>query len=181
MESIAPHQPLTSAASLAWINSRVAADASLTRYRLAKEVCARLDLRDAKGRPREMACRKQLLALQRLGRIELPPPRRKPPSPRPARGGTPVWPEFAGTLADLGPVTLQPVSGGTQASHDWNTMLRAHHPQGAGPLCGAQIRYLIVSERHGILGGLAVSAAAWRLRARDGWLGWTDAARGENL
>jgi hypothetical protein len=181
MASIPPHQPLSSADSLAWINTRVSEDAALTRYRLAKEVCVRLDLRDATGRPREMACRKQLLALERLGQIALPAPRRQPPSPRPAPAGTPVWPEFAGTLADLGPVTLQPVAGGTPASRDWNAMLRAHHPQGAGPLCGAQIRYRIVSEKHGILGGLAVSAAAWRLKARDGWLGWTDAARGENL
>jgi len=180
MESIAPRQLLTSADSLAWINARVGEDASLTRYRLAKEVCVRLDLRDAKGRPREMACRGQLLALERQGRIKLPPPRREPPAPRPA-AVTPAWPEFAGTLADLGPVTLQPVLGGTAASHDWNAMMRAHHPQGAGPLCGAQIRYRIVGERHGVLGGLAVSAAAWRLRARDTWLGWTDAARGENL
>ena len=181
MESITPHQPLTSPANLAWINSRVGEDASLTRYRLAKEVCVRLDLRDAKGRPREMACRKQLLALQRLGHIELPPPRRQPPSSRPAPAGTAIWPEFAGTLADLGPVSLRPVLGGTPASRDWNAMMRAHHPRGAGPLCGAQIRYRIVSEKYGILGGLAVSAAAWRLNARDRWLGWTDAARRENL
>jgi hypothetical protein len=180
MGSITPRQPLAGADSLAWINARVREDPSLTRYRLAKEVCVRLDLRDAKGRPREMACRKQLLALRRQGRIELPPPRHKPPSPRPAPAGTPVW-EFAGTLAALGPVSLRPVSGGTQASHDWNAMLRAHHPQGAGPLCGAQIRYLVVSEKHGLLGGLAVSAAAWRLNARDRWLGWTDAMRGEDL
>jgi hypothetical protein len=183
MESIAPHSPLTSADSLAWINTRVREDSSLTRYRLAKEVCARLDLRDAKGRPREMACRKQLLELRRRGHIELPPLRREPPRRRP-RGPEPsqeAWPAFAGTLADLGPVSLCPVSGGTQASRAWNAMLRAHHPQGDGPLCGAQIRYLIVSETHGTLGGLAVSAAAWRLRARDQWLGWTDAERAEKL
>jgi hypothetical protein len=29
--------------------------------------------------------------------------------------------------------------------------------------------------------GLAVSAAAWRLRARDQWLGWDDAKRAEHL
>ena len=32
-----------------------------------------------------------------------------------------------------------------------------------------------------MLGGLAVSAAAWRLTARDTWLGWTDAERAANL
>jgi hypothetical protein len=144
LESIAPRQRLTSADNLDWINARVGEDASLTRYRLAREVCARLDLRDAKGRPREMACRGRLLALHRQGRIELPPPRRKRPAPRPAAAVTPTWPDFAGTLADLGPVTLQPVLGGTAASHGWNAMMRAHHPRGAGPLCGAQLRYHIV-------------------------------------
>jgi Domain of unknown function (DUF4338)/Transposase Tn5 dimerisation domain/Transposase DNA-binding len=181
MESIAPHQPLTSADNLAWINSRVGEDASLTRYRLAKEVCVRLNLRDAKGRPREMACRKQLLTLERHGRIVLPRPRHKPPSPRPLPAEAPVSLSFTGTLAILGPVALRPIEGGTPASRDWNTMMRAHHPRRNGPLCGAQLRYLIVSEKHGTLGGLSVSAAAWRLRARDEWLGWTDAARAEKL
>jgi hypothetical protein len=57
LESIAPRQRLTSADNLDWINARVGEDASLTRDSLARAVRVRLDLRDAKGRPREMACR----------------------------------------------------------------------------------------------------------------------------
>jgi len=181
MESITLGQQLTHPDTLAWIGARVQQAPSLSRHRLAKELCTRLELRDAKGRPREMACRKQLLSLQRRGQIALPPPRHKPPSRRGPALETPVWPEFTGTLAGLGAVSLCPVTGGTQASRDWNAMLRAHHPRGDGPLCGAQIRYLIVSEKRGVLGGVAVSAAAWRLRARDTWLGWTDAERSANL
>jgi hypothetical protein len=181
MESITPLAMLASANSLAWINARVREDPSLTRQRLAKEVCVRLDLRDANGRPREMACRKQLLTLERRGQIALPAARRAPPSPHPPPVHPAVWPAFTGTLAALGPVTLCPVAGGTQASRDWNAMMRAHHPQKAGPLCGAQMRYLIVGKKHGVLGGLSVSAAAWRLRVRDEWLGWSDARRAEML
>jgi hypothetical protein len=174
---------LADAEHLAWINARVSADKSLTRHRLAKEVCVRLDLRDANGRPREMACRKQLLALQRRGQIELPPSRR-PPARESARGllmQPAVWPEFTGPLAGLGRVSLCPVTGGAAASRAWNAMMRAHHPRGGGPLCGAQIRYQIVSETLGTLGGISVSAAARRLCARDTWLGWTDATRAEKL
>src|SRR5665213_2633730 len=178
MESMTPLERLASADSVAWINARVSEDASLSRYRLAKQRCARLDLRDAMGRPREMACRKQLLTLHRRGRITLPPARREPPSRRTNHDAAMVWPCFTGSLANLGPVSLCPVTGGTPGSRAWNIMMRAHHPQGEGPLCGAQIRYLIVSETHGSLGGFAVSAAAWRLRARDNWLGWTDIERG---
>jgi len=170
-----------SAESLAWIGARVSQDAALSRYRLAREVCARLDWRDATGRLREMACRKQLLTLERRGEIALPPPRRSRPAARPPPAEPPVWAEYSGTLAGLGSVSLQPVAAGTAASREWNAMMQAHHPLGRGPLCGAQIRYLIVSARHGTLGGLAASAAAWRLRARDAWLGWTDAERAANL
>ena len=81
-------------------------------------------------------------------------------------------------MADLGTITLQAVERGTAASPTWHAMMAAHHPLGAGPLCGAQIRYLIISQRHGAVGGLSVSAAAWRLGARDQWLGWQDATRG---
>ena len=84
-------------------------------------------------------------------------------------------------LAGLGPIELQPVQGGTAASRSWNALMEAHHPLGSGPLCGAQIRYLIVSQAQGVVGGVAVSAPAWRLGARDEWLGWSDAERGKNL
>ena len=40
--------------------------------------------------------------------------------------------------------------------------MQAHHPLGAGPLCGAQIRYLIACEA-GVLGGLSFSAD-WQAR-----------------
>ena len=52
---------------------------------------------------------------------------------------------------------------------------------GAGPLCGAQLRYLIKSAQGQWLGGLAFSASAWRVKARDQWIGWSDRARKENL
>ena len=44
---------------------------------------------------------------------------------------------------------------------------------GAGPLCGAQLRYLVAWEA-GFVGGLSFSAPAWRLAPRDTWLGWND-------
>ncbi len=58
-------------------------------------------------------------------------------------------------------------------------MLR-EHPQGAGPLVGAQMRYLIGSA-HGWLGGLGFAAAALQLADRDRWIGWDVATRREHL
>lgn len=56
-----------------------------------------------------------------------------------------------------------------------------YHDLGSGPLCGAQMRYLIHSEKHGYIGGLAFSAAAWRLSDRDHWIGWDEPARKKHL
>ena len=43
------------------------------------------------------------------------------------------------------------------------------------------MRYLIQSKNFGWLGGLAFSAAAWRLEARDHWIGWSEDSRKEHL
>jgi hypothetical protein len=85
------------------------------------------------------------------------------------------------TLAELGRVWLIPVDARQAAlSQQWWSMMRRHHPLGAGPLCGAQLRYLVASPA-GVLGGLSFSAAAWRLAERDRWIGWDDVARRAGL
>ena len=178
MTPLTPRQQLAAADHVAWIRVR-SAEPGVSRYRLAKEVCERLEWRDRRGRLQEMACRKHLIELERRGEIALPAARCRPPQRRPA----PVCPapQVSGSLADLGTVKVRSIRGGTAESRIWEAMMAAHHPCGRAPLCGGQIRYLICSERHGVLGGLAVSAAAWRLRARDQWLGWDDAKRAEHL
>ena len=60
-------------------------------------------------------------------------------------------------------------------------MMQKYHYLGSGPLCGAQIRYFIISENFGILGGLAFSAAAWRVSVRDRWIGWDEITREKHL
>ena len=62
----------------------------------------------------------------------------------------------------------------------WNELMLCEHPQGAGPLVGAQMRYLIGSE-HGWLGGLGFGAAALQLADREQWIGWDVKTRREHL
>jgi len=90
--------------------------------------------------------------------------------------------KWTGKLEKLQPIELSPIgSADSRASREWNQMMSRHHYLGAGPLCGAQMRYLVYSARYGCLGGLSFSAAAWRLEARDNWIGWSDEARRQNL
>jgi hypothetical protein len=88
---------------------------------LAREVCEHFGWRDVLGRPKEMACRKYLLQLQRRGLIQLPPARNQAqPRQRRTCAALQDVPHLNGTLADLGSIELQAVGGGTAASRRWN-------------------------------------------------------------
>lgn len=161
------------------IRTRVEGDDTLTRTALSREVCRWMGWQSADGQPKDMSCRVALLKLQRRGLIELP-------AGRAISFAKPVektlsarwdWLELEAKLSDLGRVWLVPVdSGQTELSRRWWAMMQAHHPLGAGPLCGAQLRYLVACEA-GFVGGLSFSAPAWRLAPRDAWIGWDDATR----
>jgi len=175
-----------SEAILTRIRLRIQSDATLTRSALSREVCDWLSWRTHDGRPKEVNCRVALQKLAQRGLIELPAA--QPVSFAKTRDATEPahrWPEIRSTLKDLGRVGLVPVDSTHAAqSRLWWAMLQAHHPQGAGPLCGAQLRYLIACDIGGkthFVGGLSFSAPAWRLAARDTWIGWDDATRQRGL
>jgi hypothetical protein len=166
------------------IRGTIAADAGLTRSGLSRQVCEWLDWRTPHGSLREVSCRKALLKLEKWDEIHLPPSRGRPGEEACGRSAVDAPLAIArvtGTLAELGRVELLPVEGKTPASRQWRALLDRYHPLKSGPLCGAQQRYLIRSEHFGWLGGLAFSAAAWHLAARDEWIGWCPQARSRNL
>jgi len=167
------------------IKAQIGADPSLSRRALSMRVCEWLGWRGANGKLKEVSCRKALLELDRLGLIVLPAPDRA--SFR--RAGTlaagkpaPSIGQIRCSLQELGEIRIVAVSSRySQASQVWNGLMDRFHYLGRGPLCGAQIRYLVNSPRHGWLGGLAFSSAVWRLKQRDRYIGWTEAARRANL
>jgi len=173
-----------SAELLTWIAATVRAEPALSRRALSRRVCERLEWRAPNGTLQEVSCRKALLALHRDGRIPLPPAEDgcfPPPAAPPTAPGVEVA-AVAGSLAELGEIRLVPVSSRySRASQVWNALLDRFHYLGKGPLCGAQLRYLVESARYGWVGALAFSAAQWRLQARDKYIGWTEAARRANL
>ena len=94
----------------------------------------------------------------------------------------PDIPELCCTLRELGEVSVDPVSSRySKESKIWFALLDRYHYLGSGPLCGAQIRYVVKSSKHGYLGALAFSSASWALKCRDQYIGWTEAARRANL
>ena len=165
------------------------AAATSSRRQLARVLCQALDWRGPAGRFQEMSARKLLAQLERTAQLTLPPA--KPGPKRPAgptakvplaAGPVGAGPEpFSGSLAELGPVEIVLIeSRSSPLSRQWNQLLGQYHYLGAGPLCGAQLRYLIRSAK-GWVGAFSFSAAARHLASRDRWIGWDPTARRENL
>ena len=151
------------------------------RTALADRVCSEFGFHDARGRAQRSGCLKALRELEARGRIRLPTPRRRVKHCGPRGLGRAV-PEPVGvpeTVDGVRELELIAVETGPQRAL-WNELMAREHPRGAGPLVGAQLRYLVGSA-HGWLGGLGFGAAALRLRDRDRWIGWDEEQRRAHL
>lgn len=165
------------------IQSVVDSEPSITRHGISLRVCEWLSWYAPNGKAQEVSCRKALLQLDREGHIRLPDARRPAfmdkKSPEIDLGD---MPQITCGLEELGEVCIEPVSSRyARASAVWNNLMDRFHYLGRGPLCGAQIRYLVTSEKYGEIGALAFSSATWQLKARDKHIGWSEGARRANL
>jgi hypothetical protein len=168
------------------IQQAAVAEPGLSRRALSRQVCQWLDWRTRSGKLSEVSCRVALVKLDRRGLIQLPAVR---PAIASSPWGVRAEPETPpgevpseASLEALQPISLVRIdSADCRLSRIWNGLMSQYHYLGAGPLCGAQIRYLIRSGRGEWLGGLAFSAGAWRVEARDRWIGWSSEARHEHL
>ncbi len=151
------------------------------RSALAALVCEQFGFYDARGRPQRAGCLKALRELEAAGHFTLPAARRSPGRSAPRRLPEPVplpaeVPDQAGLVRGLELVLVR-----TSAQmRIWNELMIDEHPQGAGPLVGRQVRYLIGSQ-HGWLGGFGFAAPALQLAGRDEWIGWDGEQRREYL
>ena len=161
-----------------------AAASALSQRQRARRLCELAGWMGPSGGMPLSVARQAVARLERVGKL---PPR----SSGPVRVGGPSTakkcPEpvevrpIDCTLEELGPIEV--VLVGSRSSRQyriWKALLEQYHYLGAGPLCGAQLRYLVGCPQ-GWVGALAFSAAARRLRGRDQWIQWSEEARRENL
>jgi len=84
-----------------------------------------------------------------------------------------------GLVGQLSGLRLEAVQD-KRASRLWNGLIDRYHYLGYTPLPGAQLRYLIHCD-HGVLGAIGFGAAAWKVAARDRWIGWEAPCRETHL
>ena len=151
------------------------------RSAIAERVCQHFEFTNTRGRPQKSGCLRALRELEQVGHFQLPKARRKPPKTDPKRLAEPVeepinLPAAAGQIEELQLVRVET----DEEVRRWNELMIQDHPRGAGPLVGAQLRYLIHSE-YGWLGGFGFSASALQLKDRDQWIGWDIETRRQHL
>jgi hypothetical protein len=169
-------------ASIEVVQGLLANNEYKTRASFADSVCQHFGFLDARQRIQRAGCVKALKELEQAGHFVLPAAVH--------RGGTVKTPR---RLDQAVPAAIDvPVQAGDVRALSlvivdrldlmrvWNELMLREHPQGAGPLVGAQMRYLIGSE-HGWLGGFGFGAAALQMADRDQWMGWSPELRRQQM
>jgi len=156
-------------------------DECLSRTELAEVVCEAFGLQDPGGQNQLSSCLKALRELEAQGWFQLPAPliHKGGPSPRRLSAAVAEPREVPREAGEIVALELLRVDGESQM-RIWNELMIREHPQGAGPLVGRQVRYLVGSA-HGWLGGFGFAAPALQLADRDRWIGWDAEQRRAHL
>ena len=163
---------LSQPANIAYISELLECNEFLHRSELADAVCQQFGFYDIRGQKQRSGCLKALRELEAAKHFVLPSALRKTGRSFPRRLSEPVAPptDMPAQVGSVWGLTLVVVRT-TEQMRIWNELMIREHPQGAGPLVGRQLRYLIDSD-YGWLGGLGFAAAALQLADRDKWIGW---------
>jgi hypothetical protein len=169
------------ASEIQLIRELIALSPPLSRYRLSREVCERLNWRRADGLLKDMSCRVALLKMQADALFTLPLPRKAKP------GAFRAHPDIQ--RAVLEPTIVPPVDLGRLSvelvvkkrdSLLWNAYIERHHYLGHQLLPGAQLRYFVRAAGE-IIAVLGFGASAWKTKPRDAAIGWTSEQRRRHL
>ena len=157
---------------------------SLSLTELARTICELLEWKRSNGRLKNHECRLLLEKLSVAGLVNLPPLRVSGPrGPRvvvPTENGAEQEP-VTGSAGELAPLTLTVVRSGPESAL-WNEFVARYHYLGYKVPVGANLRYLVRSgSAKQVLACLLWSSPAWKMAARDSWIGWTDEERARKL
>ena len=155
---------------------------SLGVTEIARTVCELLEWKRPRGGLKNHECRQLLEQLQAEGFLKLPELRQ--------RGGRgPRQPELSGSYSEPVPIgcsasECEPLElalvEGPAESRRWREQIARHHYLGCRVPFGAHLRYW-VRNREWELGCLLWTSPAWKMQARDEWIGWSEEQRQRNL
>lgn len=182
METLRYRGRVVTEADVAFIRALIAEHPKSTRRGLSLLLCEAWNWVQPNGAARDMVCRGLMLALDRAGEIELPPPRWVHSNP--SKRLTPEAVEIdrstvRGTVAELQPLGFRQVRR-TKEEPLFKGLLEAHHYLGYTPPVGEHLKYLVYAGERPVA-CLCWSSAPRHLGPRDRFIGWSAEARKRNI
>lgn len=175
-----------SAKEVSLIQEVVATCGGISRNELANTVCELLEWKRPNGRLKNRECLELLSQLEGKGILELPG-KRQEGNIAPRKRMAAVQPDtpystLTGSVEEFAPLAVERVETREQRELFKDLLARYHYLGYAMPF-GARVQYLVsVSRpRREVVGCLQFSSPAWRMKARDQWIGWDDKRREEGL
>ena len=167
---------------LAQIRGLLGAHPDWSRNRIDIDLARTWNWRTATGQLKTMAAHSLLLKLEQRGWITLPPRRRAASRRLPIVARFPpqerIDPPISDKLSELTPLAVEIVAAGQSA---FSRYLAHHHYLGYRGPVGENLAYL-VCDRHGRdLACVLFGAPAWKVAARDSFIGWDHALRPRRL
>ena len=163
------------------IRHLIEAHPSASRAQLSRQVCVLFDWLKPNGQLKDMSCRVAMLRMQADGLFTLPAARcRAPRQPEYlATAATDPQPLLIRLVHELPPLHLRQVVGPAD-SRLWNEYIARYHYLGYTPMAGSQSRYFVFAGEH-LVALLSFAASAWKLAAREQFIGWQEEQRQRNL
>ena len=160
----------------------MAQDPTLKRTPLSRKLCELWQWTKPNGELKEMRCRVALSrrhadGLSTLAPSQTPNPRRRPHF-APTQANDPLLP-IKQPVPELGCLTLRLVTS-TATSRLWNDYIARYRYLGYTPMSGSQMRYNVLASDK-LLACISFGASAWKLKEREGLIGWSEPQRQRNL
>jgi hypothetical protein len=157
------------------------------RTALSLQLCELWNWRNDAGRLKDMAARTLLLKLQARGLIQLPPPQRRTRRPC-AQAPALIQPEFPPTwftpiesdLESLRPLSLE-LAHSLPLRRRVGQLLAQYHYRGFNGAVGENMQYLAKDSQGREVAVMVFGAAAWKVAARDQFIGWSVPQRQQHL
>jgi len=154
----------------------------ISRRELAHTVCELLEWKRPNDRLKARECSDLLELLESKGALILPAKKRKGKS-----GSQKIVPEIprrqpdsilSGSVEEFTPLEVQRVRNRDQRDL-FKELIGRYHYLGYAMPYGARLQYLVYINRphREVVGCVQFSSPAWRMRARDEWIGWTEERR----
>lgn len=165
------------------IRQLIAMNPDKGRSKLSVMLCEIWDWRDSTGRTKDMSCRDLLNALDKAGKIVLPPPKsvgRRPGDSKGVKHLTHDETPIAVKLSELQPLHVEVVSD-KAAMERFKSFIDQYHYLGFDRCISESMSYLVYSHNFQPLACLLFGSPAWSCRDRDAFIGWSKEERRSGL